>query len=700
MRLCNFKYRLPFFFLICYFIPARSIAEIKTWTGYGGDSRWINPLNWSDQVIPLNTDDVLLDNGDLPVSYQVILPDVQVILRTLQIKPSPGRNIELILPVSNILTDAFSVTGPGYGIALFAGAIFRNASGLSSGESLQIADSIIIYDGARYIHQTRAAHANSILRYLSTAPGTEQGIFDFDVPKAAYTISVSNRIYGSLELHANAYGGVVSYTCTGANPLQVRGDFRLGSNVHLSMNLTGINGNMLVLGDFIQEGGQMNMEGGGTNNTVFRVGGDLYQSPGAVITETSNGNPVLELNGNRLQEIAMAGVIINQVGFRMNNLSGAKLQLPLTLSWNLDLRQGNIYSSQSNLLILDSGCTVRADSAGPGSPYVDGPLRKQGLNKDDHFLFPIGKDGYLRWLELKQVSGNFTAEYIHQNPGTLGSSLGAGIDHISKLEYWTLKADGILNDQTILELSFSTPQSGGVTDTNYLTVAGFQESQWKNAGHSAITGNFIQGSVLSNPVEFSTSNYTLASTANLENPLPITVLDLKIKEVSGGALFSWTVHSSEQADHFELLDETDGLQNCIARIDAVNNQNFYQRYDQSPIKNGKHYFKIRMTDVHGEQYTGKTVTFEKGNDEISLRWLPGTGNSSAGKIMIRTTLFPENWNYDIISINGQIILKGKMELRDEQTIFSVNQGIVSKGIYIFRAFDSSGNKHSLEFKID
>ncbi len=58
-----------------------------------------------------------------------------------------------------------------------AGAIFRNASGIASGESLSIADSLMIHDGGRYIHQTRASHANSILRILSSAPGTEQGVF-------------------------------------------------------------------------------------------------------------------------------------------------------------------------------------------------------------------------------------------------------------------------------------------------------------------------------------------------------------------------------------------------------------------------------------------------------------------------------------------------------------------------------------------
>jgi hypothetical protein len=68
--------------------------------------------------------------------------------------------------------------------------------------------------------------------------------------------------------------------------------------------------------------------------------------------------------------------------------------------------------------------------------------------------------------------------------------------------------------------------------------------------------------------------------------------------------------------------------------------------------------------------------------------------------MIRTSRFPEIWKYEIISGSGQIILQGKMDLHGEQTVISVNPGTVSKGIYIFRAFDSLGNIHSLEFNSD
>ncbi|HEY4935752.1 MAG TPA: hypothetical protein VII44_04195 [Puia sp.] len=673
------------------------MAETKAWTGYGGDTNWSNPLNWAGLSLPQATDDVILDNSDLPVSFLVILPDGAVVIRTLVINPSPGRNIELVLPATNKITDAFTVTGPGYGIELNAGAVFRNASGISSGESLQIADSMIIRDGGRYIHQTRASHANNILKFLSTAHGTEQGIFDFDVPRASYTISISNRIYGSLELHATAYGAAVNYTCTGANPLLVLGNLRIGANVSMSMDLSGVNGNIQVEGDFIQEGGQLNLASGTGDNTVLRIKGDLYQSPAATITESSKGNPWLELNGERLQEIAMAGRLLNQVGFRINNAAGSVLRLSLTLPWRLELNQGAVTSSATAMLILDTGCNIGIDSSRLLGSYVEGPLRKLGLNQQDYFLFPVGKDGNLRWLELKEARGNYTVEYIHQNPASIGTTIGAGLDHISKLEYWTVLADGEIGNQAKIELSFVSIQSGGVTDPDYLNVAKFQSAQWEDAGHTASTGNFIQGSVLSRDIDFAASEYTLASTLNLENPLPMTIIDMEVKEISEKPVFSWAIESPEIPDHFDLYEETNGQSVRFAEIIAADHQRKYSWTCNSFMRKGNHYFRIRMVDIHGNEYLGKIVYFKKSGGNIRLNWLPSGIPAESNQLLIQSDQQDE-WKYEIISINGQCVKKGMMKLEEGKNYLTVGPEILSRGIYVFRAMDSSGNNYSLLFK--
>jgi hypothetical protein len=678
-------------FILLY--PAALMAETKNWTGFGGDENWSDPLNWSGASLPQSSDDVILDNGDLPVSYKVILPDTSVVLRTLRINPSPGRSIELVLPPTNKITNAFTVTGPGYGIELNAGAVFRNASGLSSGESLQIADSLIIHDGGRYIHQTRASHANSILKFLSTAPGTEQGVFDFDVPKASYTISVSNRIYGSLELHADSFGSMVNYTCAGANPVTIRGDLRIGANVSMSMDLSGANGNVQVEGDFIQEGGQMNLASGTGDNTVIRVKGNLYQLAAGSITETANGNPFLELNGEKPQEITMAGRIQNRVGFRMNNMAGATLRIPLILPWKLELNQGAITSSTTAMLLLDTGCEINMDSSRLSGIYIDGPMSKRGLNEEDHFLFPVGKDGNLRWLELKGASGNYTVEYFRENPNSLGTQLGEGLDHISKLEYWTVHSAGGNSDQAKIELSFAAVQSGGVTDPNFLNIAGFQSAVWEDVGHTGKTGNFIQGSVISAKTDFAAGEYTLASVLNLENPLPLTTLDLQVKEVSDEMVFSWVMEGPETADHFEICEETGGHSVFVARIKAEAQTRNYSWTHILFLKGGNHFFRIRMIDLYGNEYPGKLVLFRKAAGSTRMAWI----STGAGRFMIRTEN-PDLWKYEFISISGQCIQKGTIKLNEGENYLMIESGILSAGIYVFHATDSYGKSYSLIFK--
>ena len=676
--------------------PYLSNAETKTWTGYGGDTNWSNALNWSGSAIPLTGDDVLLDNREMPLSYNVLLPPTQVILKTIRIEPSPGRNIELVLPSANVQLNALTLTGPGYGIELGAGAIFRNASGLSSGESLLISDSIMIRDGGRYIHQTRASHANGIVRLLSIAPGTEQGIFDFDVPRASYTISVSNRTYGSLELHATSFGSSVNYTCTGANPLTVRGNLRIGPNVNMTIDLTGPNGNIQVIGDFIQEGGQLNLASGSGGHTVLKIKGDLYQLPVASITESNTGDPFIELNGSRLQEIAMSGRIVNQVGFRLNNNLGSVLRLPLELPWTLELRDGALTSTASSMLILDSGSVVRADSSLLAATYINGPVKKLKLQHDEHFLFPVGKEGWLRWLELKAFAGDFTVEYFRQNPATIGTALGPGLSHISKLEYWSVAGEGDDIQQGKVELSFSSAQSGGVTDPAFLHVARFESSLWQDAGQSGITGNYLQGSVLSDNSNFFSADYTLGSTIDLENPLPLTSLDLRVNEISGKLDFYWKIETDEIPWRFELFEDRDHQHLILASIQATPAQIEYHWADTHPLTGGNHYYSIRMFDIHGKEYLGNTVSVKSKIGSPAMYWFASPGNGKNGGIAIQADT-PDIWKYEILSVGGSVLKKGNMVLTEGTNYLFFDPAQYMGTVLIFHGLDSKGINHQMVF---
>jgi hypothetical protein len=330
---------------------------------------------------------------------------------------------------------------------------------------------------------------------------------------------------------------------------------------------------------------------------------------------------------------------------------------------------------------------------------VDGPMQKLGLAGEDRFLFPVGKDGNLRWLELKEAAGNYTIEYIHQNPSAIGTQLGTGIDHISKLEYWQLIADGNINNRAKIELSFASIQSGGVTDPNYLQVAGYHAAQWEDAGHSGITGNFIQGSVLSGNTDFTSKDYTLASTVDLENPLPLTTLEMKVKEKSGMLVFIWTVQSAEPPDHFILCEENGDRSIVIARIPAVHGQTIYSWTDSEVLKNGIHYFRIRMVDQRGKEYAGKIAALTTGDENERMSWVPAGLSGSSGGILILSA-FADEWNYEILSFNGCFIKKGFIQINAGKTFIVLRPEMFSNGMYIFHGVDSSGENHSLIFTYD
>ncbi|HZK63065.1 MAG TPA: hypothetical protein VFC34_02910 [Puia sp.] len=692
----DFRHRKFSVLFLWMMVPLAVFPEIKTWSGSGGNGLWSDPLNWNSGHLPDSTDDVLLDNGDVPGSYQVVLPDQAVTIRTLTITPGDGNNIELILPSSNRETNAFRVRGPGYGIWLNAGGIFRNASGLAGGESLQIADSMRISNGGEYIHNTRTAHANSILKLLSSSPGTEKGLFVFDVPKASYTISVSNRTYGSLVLSAAAYGQSVNYTCSGSSPLRIGGDLRILDSVRLSVNMSGLNGNIQVQGDYIQEGGIVNLASGTGNSTFLRIKGDFFQSPGASVTTTSLAEPGIEMNGSRLQLIKAEGVLLNGLNFRVNNPSGCRLMSALYLPHSLELLQGRVISTDSNLLSLGDSCQIRADSSLVNGAYVDGPLRKEGLNNEPYFLFPVGKAGNLRWLELKQGTGNFKVEYFGESAASVGTALGTGIDHVSKMEYWTVKADASTTARAEVELSFASPQSGGVTDPAFLHVSAYSADKWSDEGHTGITGGIGSGSVISNPItDFTPEAFTLASTVNLENPLPITQIQFEGKENKGYAFFSWSFESPVKADHFDLLESAGQVFHLLARIPAKQDQLQYTWLQEQPLKAGAQWYKLNMVDRDGHVYPAKTVLINRTeNQDLTLYWVPSFLSSGRNEIHFRAAV-AMRLEYRIVSMAGQPVKQGSLFIPEGNAGKILSVEALSPGIYQFYGTDQQGRIYRL-----
>lgn len=672
------------FYLILFlviFVCQPSFAQ-KKWDGEGGNTQWSDPLNWTGNTLPSPSDNIILDNSFVSGNYEVILPLIGVTVSSIKIIPSGDSKIELVLPKENTVVPALTVPGQGYGIIINKGGVFRNSSGASSGTPLIVSDSIKINDGGRFIVNTPRGHSANVER-LSSAPGTEHGILEFDIPDASTTISLSGRIYGRLVLKSAAWGNMLNYTAAGTNKVVIRENLEIEDGVNLNLNFSDT---IFVHGDFKQDRSILNI-GTTSRNTVLAIAGNITQSPAGLITETGTGMQRILLNGSGEQGLNIQGQIANQVTFIKDGPGNAKLLSGLSLPYQLILKRGNITSSAAAMLMLQPGCAIIADSLSSMS-YIDGPLRKMGLSNDD-FLFPAGKRGQLRWIQLINATGDFIVEYFHENPYEVSGTLSAGIDHISTIEYWSIQGDNAATAG--VKLSFNDPHSGGVTDITNLRVARLRNNKWENAGNTGFAGTpGLNGWVSSSNAAggFSAGNnfFALASAISQENPLPISAIKFAIDRIGDKLSFNWETSVGDIAKSFELHESADNIRfKCIYACAAVPGKSNYRYEMTDTIRSRIKYYKVRSVsdDGSGEYFskTLKIMTEQKQSYSMSTLFVRNNLN-------LRISLM-ENKKLDVLiyTTAGQAIKKFTMNVMKGTTTLKIAVTELTQGAYFLVILD-------------
>lgn len=559
------------FLIIGIILPDLLSAQPIHWDGGGGDSLWTTPANWSGDEIPQAGTDVVLNNAYSLTGYKVLLPSgtVAVSIRSLSILPSGGQTIELEIPKTNTAVPALATQG-NPGIVLGAGAVFKNASGATSGQVVTVSDSLRILSGGRFIQQSETAHATLIAR-LSTAGETATGSFVFNVPgSASYTVSVSGRTYGTLQLSADAAGGTKKYLSSGSNPFTIRGDFLLGAGVSYALNLSGL----VRIRQAADIKGTLNLSSGSLSNTLI-VEKDLHCS--GIITESGTAAPIVELGGTAPQQLSLTGSISNSVGVRVNNVAGIWLASPVSLPYKLILAAGILTSAPEKLLTLKPGCVVEFDSLSRNT-FVSGPLQRIGLTGTGYARFPVGREGRYRGLSVYQPAGDITVEYICNNPRSLSDQLGENLYGLAVDGYWAITAADLSGSALLCSVSPEFSSTG--FSWGAVRVTGLYQGKWVDWGNTSWTdqGNGF-GSVTSQTlpsVASGTVSVTLALYDSAQKVLPGEVLTLNIRTDSRGYYIEgcaapgadWItlrVEGSADGQHFSVLYSEDSAprSSCI-----------------------------------------------------------------------------------------------------------------------------------------
>jgi hypothetical protein len=606
-------------------ISSIGFAQI-TWKGTAGDGLWSSATNWSTNTVPTSTDQVILDNvSGVPGSYTVTLPTgaVTTSIKQLTITPAGVNTITLILPVGNTSNPGLQVSSLVSGIEdiiINNGGILMNSSGASLGPGIQVTLTGGIFrinNGGKYIHNTLRTTGGTA-PFLSTAVGTELGIYEYDVPGTApFAVTASGTNYGSLTLTRTA--GSATYTASGSSACNLNGNLTVNTGVTFTSAITipgafNINGNMTNLGTAITMAASQATHFNGTGLQTISGSGSTSFNGTTTIASTSttaisqivnfngtvNENGTFQINqgGNPSATVAWnytngTLVFANTTGsfpatignnvdnwwpssngpsnVTLNGAGGVTLNAASTklITGTLTLTNGIL--TANSLIAMDVSSSVTGAS---NASYVDGPIQKIG---GTDFTFPVGKKilGILPAYVPIMISGivtvspsttAFTAEYKRKDASALGPiapPILAALDHVSKKDYWTLfNSGGTTPSATVTAYWTNENTFGGsagyISNLAALVIARFNGTsfQWDNfGGLGTYGGSSTTAGSLGWTGVTAFDTFALAS-ITFANPLPITVNYLNGVKQSASNILNWQVSCVNNLNATMILERS------------------------------------------------------------------------------------------------------------------------------------------------
>ncbi|GAA4384162.1 T9SS type A sorting domain-containing protein [Hymenobacter koreensis] len=419
----------------------------------------------------------------------------------------------------------------------------------------------------------------------------EDGASPFGTGATPAAIFQSGSIYryasinGNLDASGRTYGNLVIdipqtvvLSINGAGQLTVLNSLRLPTTnlATLAMNLTG---------------------GVAIGRDIEVVGGGLTFTPPTPAN--------LTFNGAILQAVRGVGVLTigNDVTVVINNAAGVMLERPLMVPNALNLLNGRLFTTATNILSIPFSGVITASSAG----FVDGPMaRTINTVNTTTLTFPFGTDSHYRPLTLVVKHSNtantiYTAQML---PGAPTARTYTGdIKRVSRVRHFTVESS-----QPNLESGTVTIEYGPDDEVDApakLRIAQSSGAAWVSLGGvgTAAPSGTITSTV---PMTTFTATFVLASTEVSRdpgnNPLPVELKYFTATRQEKGSALTWETASEKNSASFEVQRSLDGgLFTTFATLEAGGSSSIPRRYAwfDADAPSGILYYRLRQIDLDG-----------------------------------------------------------------------------------------------------
>ncbi|MBL7745020.1 MAG: T9SS type A sorting domain-containing protein [Chitinophagaceae bacterium] len=425
------------------------------------------------------------------------------------------------------------------------------------------------------------------------------------------------------------------------------------------------------------------------------------------ITESGSGLPELQLNGSVNQNITVNGTVTNNVALNINNSAGATLLSTLTLPYRLELTNGLLNTSSSNILVLLDNAT---SSAGSSNSFVSGPMRKIG---NDNFTFPLGLGSIYAPISMTNVSGElindqFTAEYKRANPQSTtpyGPGVTSDLNHVSYVEYWTLEQNSGASTKNV-SLDVHLTSFCKVLASTY--VARWDGFVWSKLATNVISGPITTGGYETGTIASTggvsgfltpTNAFTLGTDLSYSaNPLPINLISFNVSKLSSSkALLNWELAACcSSSAKFELQRTgVDKNFKMIATVGGSETDRFYN-YTDNGLQNGVNYYRLKMTDADGTISYSKTVAVLNGAAGLLLTSLIPTIVSGSASLTVASSS-RQKMDLLVVDMQGRVVQQQHHSLSLGNTTLTIPTAMLPAGTYQLVGVSAEGKTNVIRF---
>lgn len=496
-----------------------------------------------------------------------------------------------------------------------------------------------------------------------------------------------------------------------------------GSGTGVQILSTGNNNNTLVVGKYVQNGGNVQALHNASSNATrsFTVLGDFTLTNTAIfdianttgtsatnITNTNIGGNLSVASTATLQrtqaaagpisaivfygtsaQTASFGLTVGPLSYTVNNATGVTLLNNVTVNGILTLTSGNLITG-SNKVILSSTGSISGAGA---TRWIQGTLQKNvATGAAVIATFEIGDAAAYKPVTV--AFGNVTTAgdlfaSISQTAGDHPSISGSGVNAAKSVNrFWTVTNSGLVFDNYTLTLNFASADVDAGANTANFVVKKLDGATWTSPTVGTKTITSIEATGMTSFSQFVVGE---AST------LPVILSNFKAEAQAEVNKLSWTTLTEVNNRGFEVERSADGkIFTSISFVGSKGDRGNstlslgYSFDDTKPFK-GVSYYRLKQVDNDGRSVLSSIVSVSRKIAELSITRMYPNPATIELTLLINSPK-KESLRMIVSDISGKIVLATDITVQLGANKQSISTSNFAPGTYMIRFVRTEGGE--------